>query len=394
MASIIRKGEIPHTPQGFGAGDTVDEVYSLKGFFGDWAHLWRSRNPGIPKAWSSDALIYNGLDGNLLEPTDLTDPAGSPLTLLRGDGVRISVSRRSEGMPFAEKNCDFHQIRFYHRGGFQLETELGPLEVGPGDFAVIPRGMMFRETPAGSDNIVVVYEVRSPISLAEKIQDAAGMSSLFIDYSTMTLPEPTQRTGPELDVETRVRVRFRGEHHFVTYDFDPLHDVMGWIGDPVAFKMNVWDIPSLGSSFGFTSPPTNAVLYGEDMSFIFNVIGAKPFSYGSSTQASYGASSHLNDGDEVWWNHAAELAPETDGHLWMLPSTVPHPGLKVPPMSAPDPSHAIREVKLNFDVPGPLEWTAEAREAFFPDPTTALFTSAYGAHAGVDATKALEHVRR
>ena len=30
-------------------------------------------------------------------------------------------------MPFAERNQDYHQIRFYHRGQFTLETELGSL---------------------------------------------------------------------------------------------------------------------------------------------------------------------------------------------------------------------------------------------------------------------------
>jgi hypothetical protein len=41
-----------------------------------------------------------------------------------------------------------------------------------------------------------------------------------------------------------------------------------------------------------------------------------------------------------------------------------------------------------------LSWTPEAKAALLPDPTNAVFTSFYGAHAGVAADEALEHARR
>jgi homogentisate 1,2-dioxygenase len=393
MASITRKGQIPTTPQGYGDGTYVDEVFTLDGFFGDWAHIWRRRNPAVPKSWSDDRLIYGGLDTDGLEPMDRADPRGTPLPLLEGAGVAVSVSRRSASMPFAEKNVDFNQIRFYQRGRFRLETELGPIDVEPGDFVVIPKALMYREIALTDDNVVVIFEVERSIALAEKLQDQAGFGSLFIDYSTMELPDPEAIDG-RVDVETEVRVKFGGEYHFVTYDFDPLGDVVGWSGDPVLYKLNVWDIPSLGSSLGFTSPPSNAVLFAEDKSFFFNVLAAKPFPSEPAPRSSYGASSHLNDGDEVWLNHAASIAPETDGHLWLFPRTIAHPGLKVPPRYPENPPQVIREVKINFDTVARLSWTAEAKAALLPDPTTAVFTSFYGAHAGVAADEALEHVHR
>jgi homogentisate 1,2-dioxygenase len=393
MASITRKGRIPSTPQGYGDGEYNDEVFTLDGFFGDWAHIWRRRNPAVPKTWSDDRLIYAGLDANALEPTDHRDPRGAPLELLTGDGVAVSVSRRSESMPFAEKNVDFHQIRFYQKGQFRLETELGPIDVEPGDFVVVPKALMYREIALTDDNVIVIYEVQRPVALAEKLQDQLGFGSLFIDYSTMTLPDPASIT-PGQDVETELRVKYDGAYHSVTYDFDPLGDVVGWLGDPVVYKLNVWDIPSLGSSVGFTSPPSNAVLFAEDKSFFFNVLAPKPFPSEPAPRSSYGASAHMNDCDEVWLNHAAEVAPETDGHLWLFPRTIAHPGLKVPPRYPENPPKQIREMKINFDTAARLSWTPQAKAALLPDPTTAVFTSFYGAHAGVAADEALEQVRR
>ena len=393
MASITRKGRIPSTPQGYGDGEYNDEVFTLDGFFGDWAHIWRRRNPAVPKSWSDDRLIYAGLDSNTLAPSDHRDPRGTPLELLTGDGIAVSVSRRSESMPFAEKNVDFNQIRFYHKGQFRLETELGPIDVEPGDFVVIPKSLMYREVALTDDNVIVIYEVQRSIALAEKLQDQLGFGSLFIDYSTMELPDP-QSITPAQDVETELRVKYDGTYHSVTYDFDPLTDVVGWLGDPIVYKLNVWDIPSLGSSVGFTSPPSNAVLFAEDKSFFFNVLAAKPFPSEPAPRASYGASAHMNDGDEVWLNHAAAIAPETDGHLWLFPRTIAHPGLKIPPRYPENPPKAIREVKINFDTAARLTWTPQAKAALLPDPTTAVFTSFYGAHAGLAADEALEQVRR
>ncbi|ADB50518.1 homogentisate 1,2-dioxygenase [Conexibacter woesei] len=393
MASITRKGEIPSTPQGYGDGTYVDEVFTLDGFFGDWAHIWRHRNPATPTRWSDERMIYNGLDSGALEPTDRSDPRGTPMTLLTGPGASVSLSRRTASMPFAEKNVDANQIRFYQQGSFRLETELGPIEVEAGDFVVIPKGMMYREIALTGDNAIVIFEVERSIALAEKLQDQLGFASLFIDYSTMELPDPAAIDG-DASAETEVRVKYDGEHHFVTYDFDPLSDVVGWSGDPVLYKLNVWDIPSLGSSVGFTSPPSNAVLFAEDKSFFFNVLAAKPFPSEPAPRSSYGASSHMNDCDEVWLNHVASIAPETNGHIWLFPRTIAHPGLKVPPQYPENPPKAIREIKINFDTTAKLSWTPEAKAALLPDPLTAVYTSFYGAHAGVSADEALEHVRR
>src|SRR5947207_2719251 len=99
MSSIVRKGKIPHALTG--VGPYLDEIYTLKGFFGDWAQIYRTRNHAHPKDWGdNDDLIYHGADTNSLRPTDQDDAAGEPLPLLTGDGIVVSISHRSEAMPF------------------------------------------------------------------------------------------------------------------------------------------------------------------------------------------------------------------------------------------------------------------------------------------------------
>jgi homogentisate 1,2-dioxygenase len=377
VASNIRKGKIPHNPQG--TGEYVDEVYTLGGFFGDWAHIYRRGNTGQPIRWSDERLMYSGIEAPSLVASDASDAAGAPLQLLRGDGVGVSLSQRSQAMPFAEKDVEFNQIRFYHRGDFTLETELGPLDVNEGDFVVIPKGLVYRERPLNADgNAVFIFEVDAAVLLAEQLWDSVGFSSFLTDFSTMVIPEPIEHPEADVEVQTDVRVRYRREYHTVTYDFDPCKDVVGWLGDPVIFKMNIWDVPALGSSRGFMPPPAGAVLFGEGRSFFFNAAPAHPFPNTPAPEGSYGAPSHLNDYDEVWLNHVNGRAPDTDGQMWLLPRTIAHPGIKFPPMYPKNPVKRPRQMKINFDTKAELEWTDEARAALIDDPRAGNYTGFSG----------------
>jgi homogentisate 1,2-dioxygenase len=359
--------------------ELADELYTLKGFFGDWVHIYRRHNLGTPASWSDDSLIYAGIDTAACAPTDASDPRGAPLPLLTGNGIRISVSMRAGPMPFAEKNADYHQIRFYDRGSFRLETELGDLSVSEGDFVVVGKGLVYRETPLTDGNRVVIFEVADPIAVAESMWDGVGFASLFVDYSGMALPSPAPAdTGP-----TEVRVVCEDAVHFMTYDFDPCHDVTAYIGDPVIYQLNVGCVPGIGTNRGFLPPPAHAVLMSESKSFFFNVLTPSPLPTTPAPEGSYGAPAHLNDYDEVWLNHASQFAPHTEGHLWLLPRTLPHPGFKRKPRYPPNPVTAVREVKINFDTRAKLRWTPEAMRARLDgDPRVTVYTSMYAVPMG------------
>lgn len=389
MSSNVRRGHVPRYPNGI--SEHRDEVFTLDGFFGDWVHLFRRRNLGFPKSWSSDDIMYQGTDTNVIAAAD---EGGDPVVLLEGDGIAVSIAHRPQATPYAERNADFHQIRFYHRGDVLLETELGSMELTAGDFVVIPKGLVFRERPHGRENAVVIFETAASIVTSEQLWDSVGFVGNFIDFSAMKVPTPTPEDVDAESQETEVRLKLGGKMHTLVYDFDPCRDTVGWLGDPVIFALNVWDIPGLGSSNGFMPPPSGAVLMARDKSFFFNVMSPKPFPSVPEPDGSFGAPAHLNDYDEVWFNHVATAAPHTNGHLWRLPPSIPHPGLKRPPSYPDNPVERIREMKINFDTRSILTWTDVAREAFFDDPQVSVYTSLIGTHIGVVPDDALKFVKR
>jgi homogentisate 1,2-dioxygenase len=391
VASILRRGRIPVPPTGL--SEYVDQVYSIRGFFGPWAHLYRQHNSAHVTAASDPALIYQGLDTTLLRPADADDPAGEPLVLLEGARNAVALSCRSAIAPFVERNIDRHQIRFYHRGSYVLETEFGALSVGPGDFVVIPASIAYREVPAnpGEAGAILILESEHHISLSEELWDKVGFAGMFVDYSAMELASPSER---DAGGDTRVRLRYDGRWEWIEQPFDPTKDVIGWLGDPMVFKMNVWDIPGLGTTHNFLTPPANAVLFAEDYSFFFNVLGPRPGVTIPPPNGSVGAPAHLNDYDEVWFKHASEMNPDSVGDLWNLPRTIAHPGLRGPAEHPPNPPRQVQEMNLNFDARAKLRWTEAGRAAWYPDPQVRLYTSLYGAHVGVVPEVALSLAER
>ncbi len=205
MASINRRGTIPHPTTG--VGEHVDEVFTIGGFFGPWIDIFRARNLAHPVAWSDDSLLYQGVDAAELAASSAPDAL--PTEVLVGDTVTVSLLRRSGPPPFAEKLVDRHQIRFYDRGRFLLETELGPLTAEAGDFAVIPANLVYRERPLDEDNLVVIFETAEPICLAESLWDSVGFAGMFIDYSEMELPRTGGRDGTRSEPTTLRGARLR-----------------------------------------------------------------------------------------------------------------------------------------------------------------------------------------
>jgi homogentisate 1,2-dioxygenase len=391
MTSILRRGRIPAPPTGL--TEFIDEIYTIKGFFGPWAHLFRKHNTAHVISASRPDLIYQGLDTDGLEPTDARDPSGEPLVLLEGPKNAVAVSARSQAAPFAERNVDRHQIRFYHAGRYVLETEFGPLAVGPGDFVVIPANVAYREIPAepGARGSILIFESEHHISLSEELWDKVGFAGVFVDYTAMELPTPQER---EVEDPTRVRLWVDGRYEWIEHAFDPTRDVIGWLGDPIVFKMNVWDVPGIGTTHNFLTPPANAVLFANDYSCFFNVLGPRPAVTTPPPNGSVGAPAHLNDYDEVWFKHASEIAPDSVAHLWELPRTITHPGMRRPAEYPPNPVRVVREMSLNFDTSAKLSWTDAARRAWFPDPQSKLYSSFYGSHTGTEERAAAAHVAR
>ncbi|MDH3253352.1 MAG: homogentisate 1,2-dioxygenase [Ignavibacteria bacterium] len=229
---------------------TFEEEHGRKGFFGKSAHLYHTHPP---TGWIrfEGKLRPHCIDCNALRPSDLNDPRGSQVAFLGNDDITVSVSRRSEPMPFYFRNADGDELYFVHRGKGIIETDFGPLTFEPGDYIVIPRAVTYRIVPSTKDNFFLVIESSTEFDQPDK--GLIGQHALY-DPGVIVTPEPEPI---EDNREWEVRIKVENEFSAVVYPFNPM-DVVGWKGDLTVWKLSMRDIRPIMSHRAHLPPSAHS----------------------------------------------------------------------------------------------------------------------------------------
>ena len=140
-------------------------------------------------------------------------------------------------------------------GAVVLRTELGPLRVGPGEIAVVPRGIRFRvEVPDGLARGYLCENFGAPFTLPERGPIGANGLANERDFLSPRAAF-TDRGGP-----VQVVNKFGGNLWAADYDHSPL-DVVAWHGNYVPYKYDTANFMVIGTiSFDHPDPSIFTVL--------------------------------------------------------------------------------------------------------------------------------------
>lgn len=238
-------------------GGLHEDMLTREGFEGRDAYLYR-RNEPID--WKRVEGIGNLLDvnGQLLEPTDLTQADGGPLRLFHNPDVSIWVSRRSANMTYSARNADGDELYFVHEGTGTFYTEFGPIPYEAGDWVILPKGVTYRIRPAGPVNYFLIIETTEELRFADT--GPLGRHAPF-DPALLYVPSPALDElgdGRNEDSEWPVRIKFQNEYTSAFYDFDPI-DAEGWKGDLFPSKINIRDYRPITSDRLHLMPPAHSI---------------------------------------------------------------------------------------------------------------------------------------
>jgi len=119
--------------------------------------------------------LYDVKDPELV-PSNYDKPDGTPLTLLEGSGIRIDLSKRTvEEMAFWHRSADFDELIICFQGGVIWETDLGEVEMEPGQILLIPRGIAHRAKPSKKSVTNIMIEVKVWPELKEVVVGLDGV---------------------------------------------------------------------------------------------------------------------------------------------------------------------------------------------------------------------------
>ncbi|MBY5992711.1 homogentisate 1,2-dioxygenase [Ferrimonas balearica] len=168
------------------------------------------------------------------QPTDFID--GLVTVAVNGDakaqhGMGIHVYRANTGMGNrCFYNADGEMLFVPQQGALRAETELGVLEVGPGEILVIPRGIKFRISPVdGPIRGYLCENYGAPLVLPERGPVGANGYANDRDFQYPVAWFEDREAPFEL------LAKFAGGLFSAPLDHSPL-DVVAWTGNSAPYK--------------------------------------------------------------------------------------------------------------------------------------------------------------
>jgi len=255
---LLKKGTAPNQAHVGIPHGLHEEEHGRQGFSGPSSHLYHTHPP---TDWTriEGPLRPRAFSCTTLPTPDHHTADGRPIAILESGDARVSISRRTETMPYFVRNADGDEIVFVHEGHGKWETDYGELGYEPGDYVVIPKGTTYRvhvDATAGP-GLFMIVETPAPVGLPDR--GVLGKHALF-DPGVLASPD---LTGPLDETNDRreweVRIKRDGEYTRVYYPFYPM-DVAGWKGDLWVARLNVRDFRPVTSA-RYHLPPSVHVTF-------------------------------------------------------------------------------------------------------------------------------------
>jgi homogentisate 1,2-dioxygenase len=201
--------------------------------------------------------------------------------LLANDDCRISYVVADRPSPLY-RNAIGDECLYLEEGTVRLESTFGSLALNPGDYAIVPRSVIFRVVPVGGAARMLVVEATGHIGPPNRYLSVRGQfleHAPYCERDLRTPREPLLEDGSE--VEVYVQHRLRGgiawtRHVFAHHPFD----VVGWDGCLYPWAFSIHDFEPITGRV-HQPPPVHQTFQGPNFvicSFVPRKVDYHPLS--------------------------------------------------------------------------------------------------------------------
>jgi homogentisate 1,2-dioxygenase len=152
----------------------------------------------------------------------------------------IGVAAPQQSMTtYFYKNAQADEMLFIHEGSGTLKTAFGELPFGPGDYLVIPRGVIYQMHFDGTANRLFFVESFSPIETPNRYRNRFGQLEEHSPYCERDIRKPSQLVTVDATGAFEIRIKKQDALFAFTYRNHPF-DYVGWDGYffPYAFSIH------------------------------------------------------------------------------------------------------------------------------------------------------------
>jgi homogentisate 1,2-dioxygenase len=330
-----RLGKVPHkrhtafrNPDG---GLYAEELVGNKGFVGPSSLIYHLHQPTHVRAvrrlrdlsWDADPerqFHHRHFRTHQLAPGGSITMDRVPL--LYNSDVAMLFAQPDRDDEFFYRNAQGDEIVYVSDGAGVLETQLGDLPFGRGDYLVIPRGIMhryrFTTTPARCLVIESTGYVRTP----KRYRNEHGQLMESSPFSERDIRRPEGLRTIDERGEFKLLVKKENRLHEIVLVWHPF-DVIGWDGYYYPWAFNIGDFePRVGRVH--LPPPTHQTF--ESDAFVVCSFCPRPYDFDpEAVPVPYNHSNVMSD--EVIYYATSEFMSRKGieyGSVTLHPDGVPH----------------------------------------------------------------------
>lgn len=308
-----------------------EEVMGINGFSGIQSILYHIHPPTAVRRSPDPIEVEIPYVNGRLQPRHLRTasiPVGgnaveSRIPMMGNSDVVLYISRPTEAMPYWYKFAHGDDTIFIHEGTGVLESQFGDLRYRPGDYLVIPTGVMWRLLPdEGSEQRHLVIESYGHVTPPKRYLNNYGQFLEHSPYCERDMRPPDSLITHDEKGEFEVRVKARGVINRFIYDHHPL-DVVGWDGHLWPYAFNIEDFEPITGRI-HQPPPVHQTFDGPG----YVICSFVPRLYDYHPQSIPAPYNHSNvDSDEVLYYVEGQFMSRKgieEGSFTIHPNGIPH----------------------------------------------------------------------
>lgn len=255
------------------------------------------------------------------------------------------------------KNADADELLFIHHGKGKLSTLFGQISFVPGDYLIIPRGVIYQIEFETIENRLLFAESFHPIYTPKRYRNWFGQLTEHSPYCERDYILPQNLETHDQEGEFEIKVKKEGMLHSLLYASHPF-DVVGWDGYNFPYGFSIHNFEPITGRI-HQPPPVHQTF--ETSAFVVCSFCPRLYDYHpESIPAPY---NHSNiDSDEMLYYVDGDFMSRkgvSPGNISLHPAGIPHgphPGTYEGSIGKTE----TRELAVMIDTFRPLQLTKDA----------------------------------
>ncbi len=249
-------------------------------------------------------------------------PALNRTPILFNRDVALCVVQPEKADEFFYRNSQGDELVFVAKGRGVLQSQMGELPFRPGDYLVIPRGILHRYRFEPGEIRFLIFESTSALRTPAHYQNQDGQLLEISPYCERDIRVPESLPVYDEKGEFRILVKIRNSMTEMLLDHHPF-DVLGWDGHYYPWALNIEDFEPRVGRFHLP-PPVHQTFEGDG--FVVCSFCPRPFDFDpKAIPAPYNHSNVMSD--EVIYYANAEFMSRKGveyGSITLHPGGLPH----------------------------------------------------------------------